>query len=85
MDEALGKEREALLAKVSQLEEDAGKAKQEFDDQVAKLSEQLRDAQKAVEKEVEARVRLAKEKEILEVSALDDESEDTAGLNRSGL
>lgn len=41
MTEALGKERETLLAKVSQLGEDTVMAKKEFDDRVAKLSEQL--------------------------------------------
>jgi len=37
MAEALGKERETLLAKVSKLEEEAAKAKKESDGEIAKL------------------------------------------------
>jgi len=90
MAEVLGNELETLLAKVSKLEEEAAKAKKESDGQIAKFRERLGDAQKYLKKEVETREKLAEENKSLEGlrkanSPLDDESEDTARFDLSGL
>jgi hypothetical protein len=61
----LRKERDDLQSKVSQMEEDAVKSKKDLDSRIAALEKQV-DAQSSLEREVEAKTKLAEEDKSLE-------------------
>jgi len=90
MTDVLEKERDAILAKVTEMEKAALAAKKESDRWVEELEKQVVEAQKALELECEVKAKFAKENQSLEefhdaYRPKKDESEDTTILSRAGL
>jgi len=92
--EVLAKEKDALFAKVSQLESDVVVARsvaKEHESHLAMLEKQVVDARTTLDQAVKASHKLAEEKKALEESLKredlpgEDEMEDIAVLNRFGL
>ena len=85
MADVLEKERDALLAKITEMEKAALAAKRESDRRIEELEKQVVDAQKSLELESEAKENQSLEEFHDANRPKKEESEDTVVLNRAGL